>query len=167
MEFGREVGRSGYLPANSTHAPHCYFRDNMGMSATNAKARYRKAILSVILTLLSFFLGVSINALGRMTGAPGWSIWVDDISGAVLLGLVVFVYERRRERELVRKLQVIELMNHHVRNALQPVMYLPYSQDQELQMNTVRDAVKRIDWALREILPGSSPVEPPSRITAA
>jgi len=167
MEFGREVGRSGYLPANTGHAPHCYFRDNTVMSASKARARYRKAILTVILTLVSFFLGVSINALGRLTDAPGWSIWVDDISGAVLLGLVVFVYERRREKELLRKLRVIELMNHHVRNALQPVMYLPYSHDQELQLNTIRDAVQRIDWALREILPGSSPAEPPSRITAA
>src|SRR5438270_1721039 len=167
MEFGREVGRSGYLPANTGHAPHCYFRDNTVMSASKARARYRKPILTVILTLVSFFLGVSINALGRLTDAPGWSIWVDDISGAVLLGLVVFVYERRREKELLRKLRVIELMNHHVRNALQPVMYLPYSHDQELQLNTVRDAVKRIDWALREILPGSSHVEPTSRITAA
>jgi hypothetical protein len=137
------------------------------MSASTAKARYRKAILSVVLTLVSFFLGVSINAVGRMTGAPGWSIWVDDLSGAVLLGLVVFVYERRRERELLRKLQVIELMNHHVRNALQPVMYLPYSQDQELQMKTLREAVQRIDWALREILPGSAAAEPPSQTSAA
>jgi hypothetical protein len=167
MEFGRDVGRSGYLPANTGHAPHCYFRDNTVMSASKARDRYRKAIISVILTLVSFFLGVSINALGRLTDAPGWSIWVDDISGAVLLGLVVFVYERRREKELLRKLQVIELMNHHVRNALQPVMYLPYSRDQELQLNTIRDAVQRIDWALREVLPGSARVEPPSRTNAA
>jgi len=167
MEIGREVGRTGYLPANSGPAGYCYFRDNTFMSSTNSHVKYRKALLSVILTLASFFLGVSINAVGRLTGATGWSIWLDDISGAILLGLVVFLYERRRERELVRKLQVIELMNHHVRNALQPVMYLPYSQDQELQVSTIRDAVQRIDWALREILPGSSVAEPPSHSTAA
>ena len=74
---------------------------------------------------------------------------------ALLLGLVVFLYERRRERELIKRLRVIELMNHHVRNALQPVMYIPYSQDQQQQLNTIRDAVNRIDWALREILPGA------------
>jgi len=68
--------------------------------------------------------------------------------------LVVFFYERRRERELIRKLQVIELMNHHVRNALQPIMYVPYSQDQQQQLTAIQDAVRRIDWALREILPG-------------
>jgi hypothetical protein len=98
----------------------------------------------------------------------GWALWVDNIAAALLLGLVVYLYERRRERELVRKLQVIELMNHHVRNALQPIMYVPYSQDQQQQLNTIQDAVRRIDWALREILPGDREnASAPSQPTAA
>lgn len=115
---------------------------------------FRKGFLSVLLTFVSFSLGMIVESIQRHEGITGWSLWADNIAAALLLGLVVFFYERRRERELVQKLQVIELMNHHVRNALQPVMYLPYSQDQEMQLNTIRDAVHRIDWALREILPG-------------
>ena len=54
------------------------------------------------------------------------------------------------------------------RNALQPVMYIPYSQDQQQQLNTIRDAVNRIDWALREILPGTPHEDfSPPRHTAA
>lgn len=119
-----------------------------------AHVSFRKGLLSVLLAFVSFSLGMMVEAFQRHEGITGWTLWVDNVAAALLLGLVVFFYERRRERELVRKLQVIELMNHHVRNALQPVMYLPYSQDQEMQLNTIRDAARRIDWALREILPG-------------
>ncbi|HWC19552.1 MAG TPA: hypothetical protein VG498_21245 [Terriglobales bacterium] len=132
-----------------------------------ALSRNRKAIVSVILAFVSFGLGSLVEALQLARGIQGWTLAIDNLSAAILLGLVVFIYERRRERELMRRLQVIELMNHHVRNALQPVMYLPYSQDQQQQMNMIRDAVKRIDWALREILPGSPETEPPSRNAAA
>ena len=124
-------------------------------------------MVSVMLAFVSFALGTLVEALQLARGIQGWALVIDNLSAAILLGLVVFVYERHRERELTRRLQVIELMNHHVRNALQPVMYLPYSQDQQQQMNMIRDAVQRIDWALREILPGSSEGEPPSTDAAA
>jgi hypothetical protein len=128
----------------------------------------RKALFSVALPLVSFALGITVEAFQRSENITGWTLWVDNIAAACLLGLVVFFYERRRERELVRKLQVIELMNHHVRNALQPIMYVPYSQDQQQQLSAIQDAVRRIDWALREILPGSGEnVAPPQRETAA
>lgn len=114
----------------------------------------RKAVLSVILALVSFGLGAVVEGLERQHSITGLTFWIDNIAAAVLLGVVVFFYERRRERELVKKLQIIEMMNHHVRNALQPIMYVPYSQDQQQQLTAIRDAVRRIDWALREILPG-------------
>ena len=137
------------------------------MSSNRVRAN-RKALFSVVLPIASFVLGILIEALQRQESIAGWALWVDNIAAALLLGLVVYLYERRRERELVRKLQVIELMNHHVRNALQPIMYVPYSQDQQQQLNTIQDAVRRIDWALREILPGDREnTSAPSQPTAA
>lgn len=133
----------------------------------SALVRSRKAAVSVILALVSFCLGTLVEALQLAEGIRGWTLVIDNLAAAILLGLVVFVYERHRERELMRRLQVIELMNHHVRNALQPVMYLPYSQDQQQQLNMIRDAVHRIDWALREILPGPTTGESPSKDVAA
>jgi len=143
-----------------------YIRDNSCMPQ-NLPGNFRKALVSVLLAFVSFSLGIIVEASQRHEGITGWSLWTDNIAAALLLGLVVFFYERRRERELIRKLQVIELMNHHVRNALQPVMYLPYSQDQEMQLNTIRDAVQRIDWALREILPGHEVEENTQPLTKA
>jgi hypothetical protein len=154
---------NGIVGLVKSAAGESYFRDNSCMPQ-KASGSFRKGLVSVLLAFASFSLGMMVEAFQRHEGITGWTLWVDNVAAALLLGLVVFFYERRRERELIRKLQVIELMNHHVRNALQPVMYLPYSQDQEMQLNTIRDAVHRIDWALREILPGheveenSSPV---------
>jgi len=132
-----------------------------GCSEETAKPHQRDSGLCLV---LSRHIGGS-PATG--SGIRGWTLVADNLAAAILLGLVVFVYERHRERELMRRLQVIELMNHHVRNALQPVMYLPYSGDQQQQLNMIREAVHRIDWALREILPGSTAGGPPSSDAAA
>ena len=137
------------------------------MSLNSVRAS-RKALVSVFLALVSFGLGVLVETLERQHSITGLTFWIDNIAAALLLGLVVFFYELRRERELLKKLQVIELMNHHVRNALQPIMYVPYSQDQQQQLSAIQDAVRRIDWALREILPGEpEQAAPPHRESAA
>jgi hypothetical protein len=44
-------------------------------------------------------------------------------------------------------------MNHHVRNALQTIAYSPYT-EQEKQIRMIAESVSRIEWALREVLPG-------------
>jgi len=154
------LGAEWVSDLKATSTAICYFGDNSPMQKKPAMSS-RKAILSLILAFASFCLGISVEAMLRHEGVSGWMLWIDNMSAALLLGLVVFVYERRRERELMRKLQIIELMNHHVRNALQPVMYLPHFQDQQMQLNTIRDSVQRIDWALREILPGTTAEEEP------
>lgn len=143
------------------------YPDNSAMCLNSLRAS-RKALVSMVLTLVSFGLGVLVETLERQHSITGLTFWIDNIAAAFFLGLVVFFYERRRERELVKRLQVIELMNHHVRNALQPIMYVPYSQDQQQQLSAIQDAVRRIDWALREILPGGlEQAVPPQRENAA
>jgi hypothetical protein len=51
-------------------------------------------------------------------------------------------------------LKTIELMNHHVRNALQVIVDSAYLHGHAQQLDEIQMSVKRIDWALREILPG-------------
>jgi hypothetical protein len=75
----------------------------------------------------------------------------------VLCGLLVFFYERRRYRAVLDKIRVIAVMNHHVRNALQAMSFAPYA-DQAQQIKVLDESSRRIQWALREILPGE--VEP-------
>lgn len=54
---------------------------------------------------------------------------------------------------MIRKLEVIRMMNHHVRNSLQVIAFAA-SVPQREDANKIRDAVERIEWALREVLPG-------------
>lgn len=75
-------------------------------------------------------------------------------AGGLIAGSIFYLYEHRRLRRLRERLHVIDLMNHHIRNALQPLMFMTY--EHRAQMRTVEECVRRIDWALREVLPGKS-----------
>jgi hypothetical protein len=84
---------------------------------------------------------------------------IDDVLLGLVAAALVALIQRQQERELRRQLQsaaVIEQMNHHIRNALQ-VIVARASLDQESkpELQQINDAVARIDWALREILPRS------------
>lgn len=79
---------------------------------------------------------------------------IDDIGGGVIAGVVVYAYARVRCDYIEERLRTVELMNHHIRNALQVIRYAGYIQPQGQQVAEVDDAISRIDWALREILTG-------------
>jgi hypothetical protein len=79
---------------------------------------------------------------------------LDDICGGAIAGLLLYRQERARLKYLAEKLKTIEMMNHHVRNALQVIVDAAYLHGHAEQLEQIGDSVKRIDWALREILPG-------------
>jgi hypothetical protein len=84
----------------------------------------------------------------------GWQRLVDDLMGGLIAGLIFYLYERRRLSRLRKQLQVIDLMNHHIRNALQPILFVEYKE--RAQMKLIEECVDHIDWALREVLTGNS-----------
>jgi hypothetical protein len=59
----------------------------------------------------------------------------------------------RRENVAVR-LKTIADMNHHIRNALQTIQFSAYSTQDQQTIADISEAVERIQWALREVLPG-------------
>lgn len=89
-------------------------------------------------------------------GLTGSQRVLDDICGAIIAGVLMYWNESRRVKFLTEKLKTIELLNHHVRNALQVITYSIYRQGNAAQVAEIQDAVSRIDWALREILPGEA-----------
>jgi hypothetical protein len=110
---------------------------------------------------LSFMLGFGLFVLGALLqgvlgtrGITGISIYLDDLVLGVLSGLLVFAYEQRRYKAVRERIAVISAMNHHVRNALQTISYAPYT-EQARQIELIRQSVNRIQWALREVLPGA------------
>ena len=79
------------------------------------------------------------------------SDWFEAISAAVLSGVVLIRMQSRR-RELLARMQIVEDVNHHVRNALTAIVFsASLREDPELNAQ-VRDACARIDWVLTEVL---------------
>lgn len=87
-----------------------------------------------------------------LAGHPNW--WMtDDLILGVAAAIVVFHYEKERSRFLSEKLRVIRDMNSFVRNELQ-VLYACIDHPERERLPTIGRSVERIDWALRELLPG-------------
>jgi len=128
----------------------------------------RRAGVSFFLGLTVFLLGVLLeDALDRF-GIRGTSAIIDDLLIGILAGAVVFAYELHRYKTVLRQMRVIAEMNHHVRNALQPILYSPYVSEQAEQIKIIQESTQRIQWALREVLPGElDAVVPPHKGTSA
>jgi hypothetical protein len=109
---------------------------------------------------ISALLGAGISGIGVVLEVfvenhPLLSLdSLDNISTGIMAALLVFAYEQKRYQAAMDKLRVIAQMNHHVRNALQGIIGCRVFSEQERQMQLIVDSVKRIEWALREVLPG-------------
>ena len=90
---------------------------------------------------------------------PSWML-IDDLVLALSTGIVVFHYERERTRFLSEKLRVIREMNAFVRNELQ-ILNASVEHPDRTRVSTIERSVERIDWALRELLPGKETVPKP------
>lgn len=120
-------------------------------------ARHRLLIASVtFFTVL--LLGYGADTV--LVRHPTW-IFIDDLIMAALAALVVYQYERERSRLLAEKLRVIREMNAYVRNELQ-ILYASLEHLDAGRIRTIEHSVERIDWALRELLPGGHVPEMPS-----
>jgi len=120
----------------------------------------RRAMYSFGLGSGIFLLGVTLATLLDKWGARGVTAVADDLFIGLLCGILVFAYERHQHKLVLEKMRVIAEMNHHVRNALQPIMYSPYMKEQTEQIRTIQEGTRRIEWALREVLPGEEAIPP-------
>jgi len=116
-----------------------------------------RALYSFGLGFGIFLLGVTLRTLLDNLAVSGMTALVDDLLIGILAGVLVFAYERHQHKLILERMRVISQMNHHVRNALQPIIYSPYLQEQAEQVRTIQEGTRRIEWALREVLPGDDP----------
>jgi len=108
------------------------------------------AFRAIVEGIAVFLLLVLVDQISLRLGLTGAQRFADDLSGGLIVGVISFLYERSRARYLASRLQVIALMNHHVRNALQTIKYAQHTNQ---QVKLIDESVARIEWALREILP--------------
>src|SRR6476619_4271580 len=121
-----------------------------------------RAVYSLGLGCGIFLLGVALRTLLDKLGVSGVPAVVDDLLIGVLAGVLVFAYERHQHKLVLEKMRVIAEMNHHVRNALQPILYSPFLKEQGEQVRLIQEGIRRIDWALKEVLPGEADTAPPN-----
>lgn len=129
-------------------------------STTTLVMRARPALQALTFGLLVTVLLTVSDQISMRFGLKESQRIVDDVCGGVIAGLTVFAYARAKMRYLTQRLDTIRLMNHHIRNALQVIRYASYIQSTSppIPEVEVEDAIQRIDWALREVLPGESTV---------
>ena len=102
-------------------------------------------------------MGLGMDRLLIQEGVPRLDLQFlsNALVGLVAAALVVAVARRQKQREqfVSSHMRVISEMNHHIRNALQVISFTPRGERSEPEMQAMQMAVKRISWALREVLP--------------
>ena len=129
-------------------------RNMVCMYPLDVGARWLAPLRSILAGSCVFFLGSLSHIWLRHQSASLSIAFVDGALVGVGAGILVLFYERRQRLSIMRKREVIRMMNHHVRNSLQVISLAVSVPQREEDVNKVRDAVDQIDWALREVLPG-------------
>ncbi|MGE5110457.1 MAG: hypothetical protein ACM3JB_06345 [Acidobacteriaceae bacterium] len=117
----------------------------------------RKYVIASLAGLGMFVAVHVVDVFLSHLGLHAEATYLDDFLLALLAAIFVLTVQWHHERELHRQRQsaaVISQMNHHIRNALQVIVYRldPGARGSE-ELRELRASVDRIDWALREILP--------------
>jgi len=120
-------------------------------------SRTRLLVICVCVMVLVWMAGFSFDRLLAKDGVTRNDIL---LTSNALTGIVAGFFffsltnNERLRRKLVRdRLNTIAEMNHHIRNALQVITYATAA-DSEESVEMIRSSVERIEWALREVLPG-------------
>jgi hypothetical protein len=122
----------------------------------------RRALFSFLLGFGIFVLGVSLRTVLDKLGVGGVPAMIDDLLIGILAGAMVFAYERHQHKLVLARIRMIAEMNHHIRNALQSILYSPFLKEEAEQIRLIQEGTRRIEWALREVLPGQVEAAPPA-----
>jgi len=129
----------------------------------------RLVLICVGLGMLVWGFGFGFDRLLARDGVTRTEILVTSngltglIAGFLFYNLAL---KERIRREIIRdRLHVIADMNHHIRNALQVITYATAVGKDDESVEMIRSSVERIEWTLREVLPGHvpAPVVPPEK----
>lgn len=129
-------------------------------------SRTRLIVLCLCVVVLVWMVGFSFDRLLARDGVTRNDILLtSNFLTGVVAGFLFFSLtnnERLRRKVVEERLNTIAEMNHHIRNALQVITYATVA-DNEESVQMIRNSVERIEWALREVLPGHAtiPADPP------
>ncbi len=128
-----------------TYMPH-------GSTSNISRQVLGKAVKSLAVGFCVFAFASTLATWLTLHNVHGILAFADNILAGIASGIVVLFYERWRQHDAEKKMRTIRLMNHHVRNALQIIAAASECLDGTVPTKSVRSAVNRIEWALREVL---------------
>jgi hypothetical protein len=124
-------------------------------------SRFAWAVSSAVVTFVAMLL---IDWVFARFGLRREETLVDNFLLSALVFGLVLTQQWQHEKELERSrrvLRVVAEMNHHTRNALQVIVSRStLSIADSNAISEIREAVKRIEWSLREVLPSVSDSAP-------
>ena len=109
-------------------------------------------VLAIVIGIATFGSSLLVDWLAHGIARP---IYFSDVLtgcvASVFSGGALFRLQVRR-RQLQARMQIIEDVNHHVRNALTAIVLSTALRDDPELNALVRDAGERIDWVLSDVL---------------
>lgn len=121
-------------------------------------SRARLIAVCLVVILLVTAVGFGFDGLLRKEGFTRIDVLLasNGFTG-IVAGLLFYSLsnqERERRKLVQQRLRTIADMNHHIRNALQVITYATAAETHANSVELIRSSVERIQWALREVLPG-------------
>jgi len=118
----------------------------------------RSKVVVILVAVVVSLVGFAFDRMLMREGVPRPDLLAIANSLTGMVAGAFFWQARRRDRDrraFVReRLHTISEMNHHIRNALQVISFYSYREQDEKTLDMLRKAVNRIEWALKEVLPG-------------
>lgn len=110
------------------------------------------AVLAVLIGLLSITSSIALDWLIHNLVRPVYASDILEGAVAAVVSGAIMVRMQSRRRELLSRIQIVEDVNHHVRNALTAIT-LSSSLRRDPELNAqVKEACDRIDWVLNSAL---------------
>jgi len=119
-------------------------------------------LLTLAIVIIVGAAGLLFDRLLIREGASRLDLMIASnvLTGCVAGILLLQIVRRERDRRTVirERLQIVSEMNHHIRNALQVISFLVSKEQDQTTVEMVRSSVDRIQWALKEVLPGGQEI---------
>jgi hypothetical protein len=117
----------------------------------------RRAYLrSALAGVVTFFAVYVTDTMLARAGLHAEVTYANEALLGTVVAVLIIVLEAQHERELRAEQQRYAIaleMNHHIRNALQTIVYVNWANPDQNAAERIRQASVRIEWALREVLP--------------
>ncbi len=116
--------------------------------------------MALVVVLFGFSAGLLEFGIHTAVMQADASSYMQAMTDAAMVGLaaalapfLVLLAARERHRKVLDDLRKIAQLNHHVRNALQTIMYSEYLPDSVENRKVVLEGVERIGRILQELFP--------------